>query len=101
LNRRLRRLRRRDNGLLHAFGALGGLLFGYDAGVLLFIKREFHLTPWLEGWVVSALLSAAILGPHLRIAFGSAQPSAATDIPLCLGILGVCSAYEAELIGDE
>lgn len=57
---------RRSNAMLYLFGALGGLLFGYDTGViagaLLFIKNEFHLSPALEGWVVSVLLLGAMLG---------------------------------------
>jgi len=57
---------RRSNVLLYAFGALGGLLFGYDTGVaggaLLFIKHEFGLSPFLEGWVVASLLLGAMLG---------------------------------------
>ncbi|HUN44713.1 MAG TPA: sugar porter family MFS transporter [Acetobacteraceae bacterium] len=57
---------RRSNAMLYLFGALGGLLFGYDTGViagaLLFIKSEFHLSPALEGWVVSVLLLGAMLG---------------------------------------
>jgi sugar porter (SP) family MFS transporter len=57
---------RRSDALLYAFGALGGLLFGYDTGIsggaLLFIKSEFGLSPILEGWVVSSLLLGAMLG---------------------------------------
>ena len=41
-----------------SFAALGGLLFGYDTGVisgaLIFIKREFGLTTAAEEIVVSA-----------------------------------------------
>ncbi len=51
------------------FGALGGLLFGYDTGVisgaLLFIKEDFDLTPFLEGAVVAALLLGAMVGAGL------------------------------------
>lgn len=52
--------------LVTAITAIGGFLFGYDTGVisgaLLFIERDFHLTPLTEGIVVSAILVGAILG---------------------------------------
>jgi sugar porter (SP) family MFS transporter len=48
------------------FGALGGLLFGYDlgvvAGALLYIKPEFGLTSAGEGFVTSSLLLGAMIG---------------------------------------
>src|SRR5438105_1251364 len=48
------------------FAALGGLLFGYDTGVisgaLIFIKREFGLTTVAEEIVVSGVLFGATLG---------------------------------------
>ncbi|MEO8937522.1 MAG: sugar porter family MFS transporter [Burkholderiaceae bacterium] len=46
--------------------ALGGLLFGYDTGVIsgaiLFIKDEFSLSPMMEEIVVSSVLVGAVLG---------------------------------------
>jgi len=49
-----------------SIAALAGLLFGYDTGVIsgaiLFIKDQFQLTPWMEGWVVSAVLIGAVIG---------------------------------------
>src|SRR5438128_12628323 len=49
-----------------AFAALGGLLFGYDTGVisgaLIFIKREFGLTTAAEEVVVSGVLLGATIG---------------------------------------
>src|SRR4029450_8970700 len=48
------------------FAALGGLLFGYDTGVisgaLIFIKREFGLTTTAEEIVVSGVLWGATIG---------------------------------------
>jgi sugar porter (SP) family MFS transporter len=51
------------------FGALGGLLFGYDTGVIsgaiLFIKQDFGLSPFMQGAVVAALLLGAMVGAAL------------------------------------
>jgi sugar porter (SP) family MFS transporter len=51
------------------FAALGGLLFGYDTGVisgaLIFIKREFGLTTAAEEIVVSGVLLGATVGAIL------------------------------------
>ena|ERR1700694_4344775 len=45
---------------------LGGLLFGYDTGVisgaLLYMRHDLHLTSFWQGFVVSSLLFAAALG---------------------------------------
>lgn len=59
-------MRQVSTGFVYFFGALGGLLFGYDTGVIsgaiLFIKRQMNLGSWQQGWVVSAVLLGAILG---------------------------------------
>jgi sugar porter (SP) family MFS transporter len=50
----------------YVFGALGGLLFGYDlgvvAGALLLIKPEFGLTALEVGFVTSSLLVGCMIG---------------------------------------
>ncbi len=52
--------------LATAISALGGMLFGYDVGVIsgaiLFIKTEFSLSPTLEEIVVSSVLMGSLLG---------------------------------------
>lgn len=52
--------------LTAAAAALGGLLFGYDTGVmsgaLLFVSPEFGMTPAQEGLVTSMLLVGAAIG---------------------------------------
>jgi len=52
--------------VIYFFGALGGLLFGYDTGVisgaLLFIPDDFKLTPFLTGAIVATLLLGAMVG---------------------------------------
>ena len=52
--------------VMASIAALGGLLFGFDTGVisgaLLFIRQDFHLNPLTEGFIVSALLLGAMVG---------------------------------------
>jgi sugar porter (SP) family MFS transporter len=57
------------NGLLiraAVIAAIGGLLFGYDTGVisgaLLFIKKDLHANSTEQEWIVSVLLLGAIIG---------------------------------------
>ncbi|UOQ45148.1 sugar porter family MFS transporter [Halobacillus salinarum] len=55
-----------SKGWIFFFGALGGLLYGYDTGVisgaLLYITDDIPLTNFLQGLVVSSLLVGAIVG---------------------------------------
>src|SRR6516165_10619103 len=52
--------------LVAVIAAICGLLFGYDTGVisgaLLFVKKEFSLSPWMQSVVTSAVLAGAALG---------------------------------------
>jgi sugar porter (SP) family MFS transporter len=58
--------------IAYLFGALGGILFGYDSGViagaLLFIRKDMALNAHLQGMVVGGLLLGAMIG-----AFGTAR----------------------------
>lgn len=57
---------RRNVVLTAAIAGLGGLLFGYDTGViagaLLFIKTDFELGSFAQGLVVAAVPIGAVLG---------------------------------------
>lgn len=64
-----RGLREAGNGLIiraAVIAAIGGLLFGYDTGVIsgavLFIKSDLHAGPAAQEWIVSVLLLGAMLG---------------------------------------
>ena len=49
-----------------SIAATGGLLFGFDTGVisgaLLFLKQDFKLSSGAQEWVVSAVLLGCIAG---------------------------------------
>jgi sugar porter (SP) family MFS transporter len=52
--------------IMASIAALGGLLFGFDTGVisgaLLFIRQDFGLNAFTEGFIVSSLLLGAMVG---------------------------------------
>ncbi len=85
--------------LITAISALGGLLFGYDTGVIngaqYFLSEYFDLTPLLKGWVVASaligcLLGAILAGP-LSINFGRKKSL------IISAILFIVSAYGSGL----
>src|SRR5690625_2010070 len=55
-----------NKNMIFFFGAVGGLLYGYDMGLitgaLLFIKNDISLTSFTEGLVVCFMLFGAIFG---------------------------------------
>ena len=64
--------------LITAISALGGLLFGYDTGVIngaqFYLSKYFELDATLKGWVVGSALLGCFVG---AIVAGDAAVSAA------------------------
>ncbi|MFC7395536.1 sugar porter family MFS transporter [Scopulibacillus cellulosilyticus] len=89
-----------NNGFIYFFGALGGLLFGYDTGVIsgaiLFIKKDLHLTSWTEGIVVSSILFGCMIGAAFSGAlsdrWGRRKVVILAAAVFCIGALGTALA---------
>ncbi|WP_411121018.1 sugar porter family MFS transporter [Streptomyces sp. x-19] len=94
------------NVLIWVFGALGGILWGYDTGVIsgamLFLKKDIALTPLLEGLVVSGLLVGAMLGAglsgRLSDSWGRRRLILAASGIFILGTLGAACATGAAML---
>lgn len=88
--------------VIAAMAALGGLLFGYDTGVisgaLLFLKGAFGLSAAMEGAVTSAVLAgatvAAIFGGWVADRFGR------RPVMLALALLFVAGALLSAMAGS-
>jgi len=86
--------------LATAISALGGLLFGYDVGVIsgaiLFIKQEFALSPTMEEIVVSSVLlgslAGAAIGGALADRLGRRKLLIVTAIVFGCGAIGAALA---------
>ncbi|MFH9429388.1 sugar porter family MFS transporter [Streptomyces sp. NPDC017615] len=94
------------NALIWVFGALGGILWGYDTGVIsgamLFIRQDIALTPLLEGLVVSGLLVGAMAGAglagKLSDAWGRRRLILGAALVFIVGTVGAALASEAPLL---
>ncbi|MBM4419857.1 MAG: sugar porter family MFS transporter [Chloroflexi bacterium] len=64
--------------------AVGGLLFGYDTGVIsgaiLFIERDFHLDDVMQGLVVSTVTLGALIGAFVAGVLADSLGRRATNI---------------------
>lgn len=95
------------NSVIYFFGALGGILFGYDTGIIsgaiLFIRSELRLDALAQGVVVSAILVGAMLGAvisgMLSDRFGRRRIILLAALIFCAGSLGSALSVSAgELI---
>ena len=98
---------RRFVNLAAAITATGGLLFGYDTGVisgaLLFIRQDFApLSPFMEGIIVSTLLVGAVVGAlsggPLSDRFGRRPTALLAAVIFGLGALAVAFAPSVAFI---
>ncbi|WP_018332165.1 sugar porter family MFS transporter [Actinomycetospora chiangmaiensis] len=88
------------------FGALGGILWGFDTGVisgaLLYIPDDIPLSPLLQGLVVSGLLVGAMLGAGLsgRLAdsLGRRRLIFAGGVVFVIGTLGAALGVNAAML---
>lgn len=86
--------------LATAVAALGGMLFGYDIGVIsgaiLFIQKAFHLSAGMEEIVVSSVLSGslagAVAGGMLADRLGRRKLLIAAAIVFAIGAIGAALA---------
>lgn len=89
-----------NNLAIYFFGALGGLLFGYDTGIIsgaiLFIKSDLHLNSLSEGIVVSSILVGAMFGSItsglLSDRYGRRKIIMAAAVVFCIGAIGSATA---------
>jgi SP family galactose:H+ symporter-like MFS transporter len=86
--------------LATAISALGGLLFGYDVGVIsgaiLFVQKAFSLSPRMEEIVVSSVLlgslAGAIIGGSLADRLGRRKLLVITAVVFGFGAIGAALA---------
>ena len=102
-------MRRSNSGMLiriAAIAAIGGLLFGYDTGVisgaLLFIKDDLHAGTFAQSAIVSSLLLGAIIGAilsgYLADAISRRWTKVLSGCIYVIGALGCAFAVNAPML---
>lgn len=92
--------------LIYIFGALGGLNWGYDTGVisaaLVYLRRDFDLTSWSEGWVVTGLIIGAVFGAavggRMSDKYGRWKVLMVTAVVFIIAPLGMAFAPNTEVL---
>lgn len=98
--------RHKRNIAIWFFGALGGILWGYDTGViggaLLFIDKDIIPNPLIEGMVVSGLLLGAMIGAmssgRLSDRLGRKKLIVAGAVVFVVGTAGAALAVNSALL---
>lgn len=98
--------RKRRSSLIYVFGALGGLNWGYDTGVisaaLVYLRRDFDLTSWSEAWVVTGLIAGAVFGAaaggKLSDRYGRRAVLLATALLFIIAPIGMAFAPNTEVL---
>ncbi len=94
------------NWLIYGLGALEGLVFGYDSGVvagaLLFIKKDMHVTPGVQRLIVSGLLFGGLIGStfsgRLAEKIGNRRLLTLVGVIFVIGSLGCARAITPEML---
>lgn len=97
---------RRRSSLIYIFGALGGLNWGYDTGVisaaLIYLRPDFNLSSWDEGFVVTALIAGAVIGAcfggRLSDKHGRRPVLIATAVVFIIAPIGMAFAPSPEIL---
>ena len=92
--------------LVAALSALGGMLFGYDTGVIsgaiLFIRQDFALSDFTVGLVVSAVLIGAVIGAAIggdvSDHFGRRKVIIAAAVIFALGAVSTATVPDVNLL---
>jgi MFS family permease len=82
--------------IMSTVAAVGGFLFGYDlsvsSGAMIFLRREFHLTPYQMGFATGSALLGCMLGPvcggWLSDVVGRRKALMIAALPFGLGAIG-------------